>query len=145
MEKTLKQDFTIWKFNFALYLRSLMLLSPIILLFYNEHGLNANDLFFCQGIFYVFAILFDIPIGYLSNTKSRKNLLLTAFIIFLGISLLWLFFKGYYIIIAGEILYALTKTILDNVPSSYMYDYLSTQNKQMSKYWGYSNFLCHLG
>ena len=33
-------------------------------------------------------------------------------------SLLWLFFKGYYIIITGEILYALTKTILDNVPST---------------------------
>lgn len=140
-----KLDINICKFNLVLFLRSLMLLSPVLLLFYNENGLNAGDLFFCQGLFYVFAILFDIPVGYFSNTKSRRNLMIFAFALFLGIWLLWLFFKGYYIIILGEILYALIKTIFDNVPSGYAYDYLKTKNKQMEKYWGYSNFYMSFG
>lgn len=69
MEKVLKQDFTIWKFNFALYLRSLMLLSPIILLFYNEHGLNANDLFFAKEffIFLQFYLIFQSDICQTQN------------------------------------------------------------------------------
>lgn len=123
----------------------MMLLSPVILLFYNENGLSVGDLFFIQGIFYLLSILFDIPIGYFSNTQPRKKLLIIAFLIFLLITMLWLFFKGYYIILIGEILFAITKTIIDNVPSGYLYDYLLLKNRTMTKYWGYSNFYISLG
>jgi MFS family permease len=140
-----KIDLVICKFNIILFLKAIMLLSPIILLFFNENGLNLSDLFFCQGIFYICAILFDIPIGYLSNTKSRKYLLFSAQLVFLLITILWLCFKGYYIILFGEILYAYTKTAIDNVPSGYLFDYLSTKNKSMPQYWGYSYFYMALG
>ena len=140
-----KQDFTIYKFNIALFLRTLTLLSPIILFFYNENGLETKDLFFCQGIFLFFAILFDIPIGYFSNNKSRKHLLISSFIIYFIATLLWLFFKGYYVILIGEILYAISKTAMDNITPSYLYDYCKNKRKTIGEYIGNATFSTFFG
>lgn len=145
LEKLNQQDFVIYRFNIALFLRTLTLLSPIILFFYNEHGLETKDLFFCQGIFLVFAILFDVLIGYLSNNKSRKYLLISSFVIYFIATLLWLFFKGYYIILIGEILYAISKTAMDNITPSYLYDYCKTKNKSVEEYIGNATFFTFFG
>lgn len=145
IKKIKKQDFTIYKFNIALFLRTLTLLSPIILFFYNENGLETKDLFFCQGIFLFFAILFDIPIGYFSNNKSRKHLLISSFIIYFIATLLWLFFKGYYVILIGEILYAISKTAMDNITPSYLYDYCKNKRKTIEEYIGNATFFTFFG
>ena len=80
----------------------------------------------------------EIPIGYLSDNTSRRKILIMSFLIFLFITVLWLFFKGYYVILIGEILFAISKVMTDNAYSGYLYDYL--ENKNMVKYWGYMNF-----
>ena len=136
-------DFQICKFNIALFLRAVLLLQPVILFFYNENNLSVQDLFFFQGIFYLVSILSEIPVGYLSDNISRKKLLIISFLIFLFITVLWLFFKGYYVILTGEILFAISKVMMDNANSGYLYDYL--ENKNMVKYWGYLNFYLAFG
>ena len=60
-------DTNIWKFNLALFLRAIILLSPVLLLFYQENGLTVKDLFFFQGIFYLTSILSELPVGYISD------------------------------------------------------------------------------
>lgn len=143
----MKLDIQICKFNIALFLRAILLLSPVMLLFYQENGLTVKDLFFFQGIFYLTSILSEAPIGYLSDTISRKKLLILSFIIFLGIYILWSFFHGYYIILAGEILFGISKVMMDNSMSGYLYDYLNCyqDKKNMVKYYGYLNFYLSLG
>lgn len=134
------------KFNIALFLRAILLLSPVMLLFYQENGLSVMDLFFFQGIFYITSIASEAPIGYLSNNISRKNLLIISFFIFIAFYLLWLFFSGYYIILIGEIMFAISKVMMDNAMSGYLYDYLTYNKKQeMPKYYGYLNFYLALG
>ena len=141
-----KIDKNICKFNIALFLRSMLLLSPVTLLFYQENGLTVRDLFFFQGIFYLTSIVSEIPVGYLSDTISRKKLLITSFLIFIGFYTLWLFFHGYYVILTGEILFAISKVMMDNAMSGYLYDYLSYKDnkKAMVKYYGYLNFYLSL-
>ena len=138
-------DGTILKFNIILFLRALMLLSPVLLFFYQENGLTKSDLFLFQGVFYAASILFDFPVGYFANIFSRKHIILFAFFLFFIVSALWILFKGYYIVLAGEIIFALTKTIIDNVPSAYLYDYLKIRQKNMVTHWGYSNFYISAG
>ena len=91
----------IYKLNIALFLRAMLLLSPVMLLFYQENGLTVSELFFFQGIFYLFSVLLEIPVGYLSDSISKKNVLFLSLFVFFLINLLWLFFNGYYIILAG--------------------------------------------
>lgn len=110
-ELSSKFDFNIYKFNLALFLRSILLLTPIYMFFYQENGLTVKDLFLFQGIFYLASIIFEIPVGYLSDNIERKNLLLMSFMIFIGFYSLWFFFQGYYVILAGEILFAISKVI----------------------------------
>lgn len=78
-ELSSKFDFNIYKFNLALFLRSILLLTPIYIFFYQENGLTVKDLFLFQGIFYLASIIFEIPVGYLSDNIERKNLLLISF------------------------------------------------------------------
>lgn len=147
MVKPQRFDLNICKFNIALFLRAVLLLSPVMLLFYQENGLTVRDLFFFQGIFYLISIVSEIPVGYLSDNISRKKLLIISFIIFMGFYTLWFFFHGYYVILAGEILFGISKVMMDNAMSGYLYDYLtSKQNKTaMVKYYGYLNFYLSLG
>ena len=140
-------DFQIWKLNIALFLRAFLLLSPVMLLFYQENGLTVQTLFLFQGIFYVVSILAEIPVGYLADNISKKDVLLLSFGIFLFITVLWLFFKGFYVILAGEILFAISKVMMDNAMSGYLYDYLGENEKseKMVRYWGYLNFFLACG
>ncbi|MGN0018582.1 MAG: MFS transporter [Candidatus Gastranaerophilaceae bacterium] len=140
-------DYKICRFYGALFLRAMLLLSPIMLLFYQENGLSIQELFFFQGIFYLASIIFEFPIGFLSDNFSRKNLLIFSFSIFLGIVFLWMFFKGFYVILFGEIMFGLSKVIMDNATSCYLYDYLSANDKQnmMPRYYGYLNFFLAAG
>ena len=126
--KILEKDFNIIKYNLAFLLRSAMLLVPIMLLFYQENGLGVRELLYFQGIFYLTSIIVEIPVGYLSNNISRKHLLLISFSIYMGITLLWLHYHGYFIILVGEILFAISKIIMDNAMSGYLYDYLEKRN-----------------
>lgn len=145
MLKTMEQNLI--KYNIIFFLRALMLLYPIMLLFYQQNGLSAQELFFFQGVSYFTAILAEAPVGYISNNYSRKNLLLTSFSIYLLITFLWILFAGYKIILIGEILFAISKIMMDNAMSGYLYDYLDSQNQKekMPKYYGYLNSNLALG
>lgn len=124
-----------------------MLLSPIILLFYQENGLTYKHLFLFQGIFYITSIISEIPIGYISDNKPRKLLLCGSMIIFFAVTILWLICKGFWIILIGEILMGISKVLVDNATSGYLYDYLNKNNQaqNMVKYYGYVNFYLAFG
>lgn len=133
--------------NFALFLRAMLFLSPVILLFYIENGLTFKELFLFQGIFYLTSIIIALPVGYITDIFSKKKCLITSFTLFLTVVLLWYFFKGYLIILFGEIIFAISKVLMDTATSGYLYDYLKSDSKEklMPKYWAYINFYLALG
>lgn len=137
----------ICKLNFALFLQATILMAPVLLLFYKENGLSVSELFLFQSIFYLTSIIMEIPVGYLSDTINRRNVLVLSFSIFLSILFLWICLKGYWIILLGEILYAVSKVMRDNASSGYLYDYLHSNNehKHMTKQYGFLNFYLAIG
>ena len=134
--------FTIAVFYIALFIRAMILISPVLLLYYQENGLTVKELFFFQGIFYLVSILIELPVGYIADCFSKKKVLIASFTFFLIANALWYFYEGYWIILIGEILYAFSKVSMDIANSGYLYDYLSSYNLQheMPKYLGYLNF-----
>jgi len=123
------------------------MLSPIILLFYQENGLNYKHLFLFQGIFYLTSIISEFPAGFFCDKMSRRNVLLVSFSIYIVVIVLWLCFHGFFIILIGEILFAISKVCMDNATSCYLYDFLSKKNntKEMPKQYSYLNFFLALG
>lgn len=117
-------------YNIAAFLRSQLFLLPVLLFFYQENGLTVGDFYLIQGLIVFFAFLFEIPAGYLGDIFPRKYILITAYALFLGRLFLWIFFRGFEIILIGEFLYACSKACFDSVSSSFIYDILKRTTKR---------------
>lgn len=127
-------------YNIAAFLRSQLFLLPVLLFFYQENGLTVGDFYLIQGLIVFFAFLFEIPAGYLGDIFPRKYILITAYALFLGRLFLWIFFRGFEIILIGEFLYACSKACFDSVSSSFIYDILKKNNEEAKMVKAYSNF-----
>ncbi len=134
-------------FNFSTFLQTQILMLPVMLLFYQENGLTAGDLFLFQGIFSISALLFEIPAGYIGDIFPRRNVLILSYSLFLFRLVLWYFFGGYWIVLAGEILYSMSKASYSGVADGYIYDYLKSQGKTKKMLSGYGrlNFWMSIG
>ncbi len=127
-------------YNVAAFLRSQLFLLPVLLFFYQENGLTVGDFYLIQGLIVFFAFLFEIPAGYLGDIFPRKYILITAYSLFLGRLFLWIFFRGFEIILIGEFLYACSKACFDSVSSSFIYDILKHNKEENKMVKAYSNF-----
>ena len=127
-------------YNVAAFLRSQLFLLPVLLFFYQENGLTVGDFYLIQGLIVFFAFLFEIPAGYLGDKFPRKYILITAYSLFLGRLFLWIFFRGFEIILLGEFLYSCSKACFDSVSSSFIYDILKKNNEETKMVKAYSNF-----
>lgn len=60
--------------------------------------------------------------------------------------ILWICCHGFWIILIGEIIFAVSKVMMDNATSCYLYDFLAINNKQsnMTKIYGNLNFFLAL-
>lgn len=127
-------------YNVAAFLRAQLFLLPVLLFFYQENGLTVGDFYLIQGLIVFFAFLFEIPAGYLGDIFPRKYILITAYALFLGRLFLWIFFRGFEIILMGEFLYSCSKACFDSVSSSFIYDILKKNNEENKMVKAYSNF-----
>ena len=133
-------SFPLSLYNIAAFLRSQLFLLPVLLFFYQENGLSVGDFYLIQGLIVFFAFLFEIPAGYLGDIFPRKYILITAYALFLARLGLWIFFRGFEIILIGEFLYACSKACFDSVSSSFIYDILKKNNEEKRMVKAYSNF-----
>lgn len=127
-------------YNVAAFLRSQLFLLPVLLFFYQENGLSVGDFYLIQGLIVFFAFLFEIPAGYLGDIFPRKYILIFAYALFLARLFLWIFFRGFEIILIGEFFYACSKACFDSVSSSFIYDILKKNNEEAKMVKAYSNF-----
>lgn len=127
-------------YNVAAFLRSQLFLLPVLLFFYQENGLSVGDFYLIQGLIVFFAFLFEIPAGYLGDIFPRKYILITAYSLFLCRLFLWIFFRGFEIILIGEFFYACSKACFDSVSSSFIYDILKKNGEEAKMVKAYSNF-----
>ena len=134
-------------FYISAFLKSQTFLLPVLYLFYLDNGLTLGDFFLFQGLVFIINVLLQIPMGLLGNFVSRKNLIIFSYVIYLGRIFLWLFFKGYFIVLLGEIFYAISKAVFDAVEAPYVWDVTSEKSKNSTMLKAYSrlNFALCLG
>ncbi len=132
--------------NLAVFMRGQVFILPVLYLFYQQNGLRLSDFFYFQGIATFTSLLFYIPAGYLADIISKKKILILSMTFALSRALLWLCFSGYWIVLTGEIAYALSRPFFSGIVDSYMCDYLKTQNHQhkMIQNYGHLNFYMSL-
>ena len=115
---------------------------PIMVLFWQNNGLNLTQIMVLQSIFAIMTAVLEIPTGYFADTYGRKKTLILASVsLFLGISSYSLGHNFMQFIIA-EFFFALGISFISGTKSALVFDTLKDlgQEKEYKKIWGNTLF-----
>ena len=102
----------------------MMLIMPVIVLFFQENGLDQKDIMVLQTIFSVAVVLFEIPSGYFSDIIGRKiSIILGCFLATIGFSVYSISY-GFGGLLVAELLLGLSSSFISGTDSALIYDSL---------------------
>lgn len=95
---------------------------PIIVLFYEKHGLGLQDVFILKSVYFIAAVILEIPSGYLADVWGRKRCLLLGSILFFGGYLCYSLTSTFFAFLCAEILLGVGQTLVNGADSALFYD-----------------------
>lgn len=110
--------------NTMQFLRWFLLTMPIVVIYFQEHGLSMVQVMVVQGVFSVSMLVFEIPSGYFSDKIGRKITLIIGMLLnAIGLTIfgLLLRFEGF---ILAYIFMGIGTSFLSGTDSSLLYDTL---------------------
>lgn len=119
--------------NFLLLARTLqcaMFPLPVIMLFYRYKGATIGDFFLIQGIFSIFTFALEIPSGYFGDLFSRKKVIMLGLFFYLVGNFVWVFGTGFWGIMGGEAMFAISHSLCSGTIEAYLYDLLKKEHKE---------------
>ena len=105
-------------------IRWFMLLMPIIVLFFEESGLNLTQILILPAIYSFTIALLEIPSGFFSDSFGRKNSIILSTIFYSLGYLLFSFSSDYNVFIVAEILLGIGGSLISGTDSAILYDTL---------------------
>jgi len=103
---------------------------PVIMLFYGYKGVGMGDFFLIQGICCLCIFAFEVPTGYIGDIFSRKNTVLIGMLTWLIGHLVLIFSAGFWMVLLGEIIFALSISLISGTLEAYLYDILKRRHKE---------------
>jgi len=100
------------------------------MLFYGYKGVSMGDFFLIQGLCSLGIFVFEIPTGYIGDIFSRKNTLILGTLGWILGYIIWIFNDGFGPILAGEILFSLSISLISGTLEAYLYDLLKKRHKE---------------
>ena len=111
-------------------IRWFMLFIPIIILFFQENGLNMTEILTIQAVFSISVILLEIPSGYFADILGRKQSMLIGVILgFFGL-LMYSFSQGFWGFLFSELILGLGVSFISGSDSALIYDTLIELKKE---------------
>lgn len=103
---------------------------PIIVLFYNENGLNMKDILVLQGIYSISIVVLEIPSGYMADLWGRKKTIIYGSILgFVGY-LIYCFSFNFWGFMFAEIILGVGQSFISGADSALLFETLANQKKQ---------------
>ena len=112
-----------------------MIVMPIIVLFFKEHGLSLTQIMILQAIYSLSVALFEIPSGFFADIYGRRLSLFYGSIFIFSGNLIFSFFSGFNEFFVAEILLGLGYSLVSGADSAIIYDSLleMKQDKDYTK------------
>ena len=117
---------------------------PIIVLFYQDHKLDLQDIFILKSIFSIVAVTIEIPSGYLADAWGRKNCLILGCLLFFIGYLCYSFTGTFAAFVVAEIFLGVGQTLVNGADSALLYD-TTEFYKQEDRYFHYEGKITMIG
>lgn len=120
----------IWKLFVIKGLLWFMIIMPIIVLFFQDNGLNMQQIMSLQACYSLSLSLMEIPSGYAADIIGRKKtLILGCILAFIGFSLFSISYDFWWFLMA-EILLGFGNSFISGADTALMYDSLQEANAE---------------
>ena len=107
-----------------------MLSMPIIVIFFQDHGLSLAQIMQLQAAYSLSVAIFEIPSGYIADLFGRKKtIVLSTLFSFVGF-LIFSFFSGFNEFVIAEICVGIGGSLMSGSDTALLYDTLIEENKQ---------------
>ncbi len=107
-----------------------MLYMPIIVLFYQENGLDLESVFLLQGIYSVAVVTIEIPSGYFADAWGRKNTLIIGSILGTIGFVIYALGSGFWPFLIAELILGVGQSFISGSDSALLYDSLLAEKKE---------------
>jgi len=101
-----------------------MVAMPIIVLFFQEHGLSLTEVMIIQAIYSLSVAMFEIPSGYIADLFGRKHTIVLSTIFSFSGYLVFSFFGGFYAFAAASTFVGIGGSLMSGSDSALLYDTL---------------------
>ena len=131
----------LWLLGLMRVVRMFMITMPIIVIYWQSHGLTVKDIFVLQVIFSIALVVLEIPSGYLADRLGNKNVIVFGSVTgILGYFLYWLI-PSYAGFVAAELMLALSVSLMSGSRDALLHDTLSAHSVESdyTKYHGRFN------
>ncbi len=113
-------------------LRMFMITMPVIVLYWQDHGLNMQDIFVLQVIYSIAVVILEVPSGYFADRFGyRLSLILGSFACVIGF---WSYanIPTYLGFLTAELLLAFSASFYSGAREALLYNTLASINKESS-------------
>lgn len=120
------------------------LIMPIIVIFYQDNGLNMSEIMLLKSIYSVAVVILEIPSGYCADVWGRRNsLLLGVGLAFSGF-VLYSFSYNFIFFLFAEIILGTGHSLISGADSAMLYDTLA-EDKRKEDYLKYEGKISSMG
>lgn len=106
------------------------LIMPIVVLFYQENGLNMSQIFILKSVYSIAMVATELPSGYLADVWGcRRTLLIGALLGTLGIAI-YSFSAGFVSFLMAEVVLGIGFSFVSGADSAMLYDSLKAENRE---------------
>jgi len=121
-----------------------MLFMPIVVLFYQENGLEMQDIFVLQAIYSVVIVILEIPSGYLADVLGRKTTLIIGSIMGTCGFIVYSLSYDFWAFLTAEVTMGIGTSLVSGADSAMLYDTLKAGN-QKDKYLKFEGRMVSIG
>ncbi|MBT3222583.1 MAG: MFS transporter, partial [Proteobacteria bacterium] len=103
---------------------------PVLVLFWQDNGLNMFDVFLLQGLFAISAVILEVPTGMVADRMGKRASLLMAQILFtVGIAY-YAMGHGFWSFLLAEIVLAVGVALLSGADTALLFDTLKALKRE---------------